>query len=323
MKIKTYLPQIIVISLFILTFIINLQIGLFGDDYYYATFTRDSFWELHKAHYLEVNGRAIVHFLDSIFLAIPKIFWQVLNSVMLSGIAYFGSKIVCDATSHEGKENSSIVKPLIIFFFGILMLNIYVIRQSVYWTTGSFNYVYPIFMLLWYWYVLTKFSKDNFEGKKLMLTSILAFFASATVEQGGMMAFGLTVLFFLYKFINNKKKNEKNNLKKLAIILVCSLIGIASVILTPAQFIRFGLESDETYSIIDSIKNGISFLIKTFIIKDFYRPHIILVLLALLLSFITMKKSEKINDTQGFTLITSFVLRTWFANHDACFSSLW
>ena len=63
---------------------VNLQIGLFGDDYYYATFTKNNFWQLHKAHYLEVNGRVIVHFLDSIFLSIPKIFWQVLNSIMLT-----------------------------------------------------------------------------------------------------------------------------------------------------------------------------------------------------------------------------------------------
>lgn len=63
---------------------VNLQIGLFGDDYYYATFTKNNFWNLHKNHYLEVNGRVIVHLLDSIFLSIPKIFWQILNSIMLT-----------------------------------------------------------------------------------------------------------------------------------------------------------------------------------------------------------------------------------------------
>ena len=63
---------------------VNLQIGLFGDDYYYATFTKNNFRELHKNHYLEVNGRVIVHLLDSIFLSIPKIFWQILNSIMLT-----------------------------------------------------------------------------------------------------------------------------------------------------------------------------------------------------------------------------------------------
>lgn len=330
MKIKTYLPQIILAGLFTLTLLVNLQIGLFGDDYFYATFIRNDFWNLHKTHYLEINGRAIVHFLDSIFLALPNIFWQILNSLMLTGIAYFGSKIVCSAKNLDTEKNSTFTKSLIVFFFGILMLNIWVIRQSVYWTTGSFNYVYPIFMLLWYWYVLFKFSKDNFKGKKLVLTSLLAFFASATVEQGGMMAFGLTVLFFIYNFINNKKKTSIDNLTlnrvKLApilIILACSFIGVATVILTPSQFIRFGLEAEESFNMLDSIKNCILFLINTFIVKDFYRPQVILVLLAVLLSFISIKKSNKLNDEQGFTLITAFILRSRFANNDDCFPSLW
>ena len=323
MKIKTYLPQIILIMLFILTLIVNLQIGLFGDDYYYASFIKNDFWNLHKKHYLEINGRAIVHFLDSIFLALPNIFWQILNSFMLTGIAYFGSKIVCSTKNFEETDKIIFIKSLLIFFFGILMLNIWVIRQSVYWTTGSFNYIYPIFMLFWYWYVLIKNSKDNFRGKKLLLTSLLAFFASATVEQGGMMAFGLTILFFLYNYINNKKKNTSNNLKRLSIILVYSFIGVASVILTPSQFIRFGLEAEESFNMLDSIKNCIKFLIQTFIIKDFYRPQVVLVLLAVLLSFITIKKSEKLNTEQIFTLITAFILRNWFANDDDCFTCLW
>ena len=191
------------------------------------------------------------------------------------------------------------------------MLDIYVIRQSVYWVTGSFNYVYPLFMLLWYWYVLFKFSNDNFKGKKLLLISILAFFASATVEQCGMMAFGLTVLFFLYRFIINKKTGNLNSGQSILapiIILICSLVGIVSVICSPAQFIRFGLEAKESFSIIDSIKNGTVFLKNVFL--NLYKPHLILLLLTLVLSFITIKKSKNLNKKQIFILGSSFILGT-------------
>ena len=305
MKIKAFLPQIILIFIFLLTLIVNLQIGLFGDDYYYATFIRNNFWELHKAHYLDINGRIIVHFLDSIFLAIPRIFWQLFNSVMLTGIAYFGSKIVCEISS---KKENSFIKSLIIFAFGIFMLHIYVIRQSIYWTTGSFNYIYPLFMLMWYWYILFKYDKNNFKGIKLFYTTLLAFFASATVEQGGMMVFGLTLLFFLYKLIINKKENKTANFKKLLLILIFSFIGVASVTITPSQFIRFGLETKENYNVINSMKEYIKFLINTFVIKDFYRPQILLLLLSVILSIITLKKSKKFNDLESFTLITAFIL---------------
>lgn len=324
MKFKQYLPHFVLISLFLLTFLVNLQIGLFGDDYYYATFIKNDFWNLHKTHYLEINGRAIVHFLDTIFLALPNFFWQVFNSLMLTGIAYFGSKIVYNTKKSENADNKIFIKSLLIFFFGILTLNIWVIRQSVYWTTGSFNYIYPIFMLFWYWHVLIKNSKENFKGNKLFLTSILAFFSSATVEQGGMMAFGLTVLLLLKIIFNNRKsKNNKIKLTPILIILFFSFIGVASVILTPSQFIRFGLEAEENFNILISIKNCIIFLINTFIFKDFYRPHVLLALLSLFFTFLTIKKSDKLSSEQTFTLITSFILRSWLTINDYCFTCLW
>ena len=93
MNFRKYLPNILLIILFVATFIVNMQIGLFGDDYYYATFIKNDFWQLHQTHYLQVNGRAIVHFLDTIFLALPNIFWAIANSFMLTAIAYFAKKI--------------------------------------------------------------------------------------------------------------------------------------------------------------------------------------------------------------------------------------
>lgn len=113
MKIKQYFPHFILLILFIFTFIINSQIGLFGDDYYYGTFIRDDFFSLHKKHYLEVNGRVIVHFLDSIFLALPNFLWTILNSIMLTGIAYFGSKI----TKIFSNKKETFLKSIIIFLF--------------------------------------------------------------------------------------------------------------------------------------------------------------------------------------------------------------
>ncbi len=302
MKIKKYIPQILLLVLFILTFAVNSQVPIMGDDYYYATFTRENFWELHKNHYLEANGRAIVHFIDSIFLALPPILWAFLNSVMLTGIAYFGSKIVELFTN----KKEAFKKSIIIFIFGILNLNIYVIRQSVYWITGSFNYVYPIFMLFWYWYILLKNSKTNFNNKQIISTSILAFFASATVEQGGMMSFGATFLLFVYYFLDNKKNNANHNLKRLGIILLISFIGIISVVCSPAQFNRFNLEKENAKPFVESVKDYIKFLANTYIFK--YSMQVLLAVLAVILIFIQRKKLEKVNYNQIYLIISSIIL---------------
>lgn len=279
-----------------------MQIGLFGDDYFYATFFGENFLELHKQHYLESNGRIIVHLLDSIFLALPRFTWSILNSLMLTGIAYFGSKIL---TLFSDKKNV-LIKSIIIFIFGTLILDISITRQSVYWITGSFNYVYPIFLLFWYWYVLLKNSKTNFEGKKLLTTSLLAFFTSATVEQGALMTFGLTVLFFLYNLINNKKNNTTHNLKRLSIILLCSFIGMISVICSPAQFVRYEIETKEAYSIVDSLDKNIDFMIDIFTKQ--YLPHVMLLIFSLVAILVAKKSSEKFNNDQINLIITTIIL---------------
>ena len=58
---------------FILAFLVMRNIPLFGDDYYYITFKDGNFWQMHRDHYLLANGRAIVHFLVTVFISIPPI----------------------------------------------------------------------------------------------------------------------------------------------------------------------------------------------------------------------------------------------------------
>lgn len=301
MNLKKILPNLLLVFSFIATFLVNMQIGLFGDDYYYATFIKDDFWGLHKNHYLTINGRAIVHFLDTIFLSLPNIVWAVANSLMLTFITHLAGKII----SLFSNEKSNYLKTILIFSFGILMLHISVIRQSVYWTTGSFNYVYPIFMLFWYLYALFKAFKNNFEGKQFFLI-LLALLASATVEQASMMVFGSTLLLLVYLLIRNKKLKENNNLKKLVFILLATFIGLSSVILAPGQITRIGLEENESISLIENAKNCILFLIKTF--ATVYLPQVALAIVLLLLFLIFYKKIRKLNFDEIYLLITSIIL---------------
>lgn len=300
MSFRKYLPNVLLAILFITTFIVNMQIGLFGDDYYYATFIKNDFCGLHLNHYLQVNGRAIVHILDTIFLALPNIFWAILNSFMLTSIAYFAQKIVMLFSNKI--ENA--VSSVLIFFFGILMLNICVVRQSVYWITGSFNYVYPIFMLFWYMYALLKNFKTGFK-KSIFPLALLAFFSSATVEQAGMMAFGATILLLIYAIIQDKKFGIKSPYRKIVSILIASTLGLASLLLAPAQFVRIELEENEEINLFENIKLCFVFLAKIFTIK--YFPQCLLAIFSLLL-VIFNKKREKFSNDEIYLLTTTVIL---------------
>ena len=117
--------------------------------------------------------------------------------------------------------------------------------------------------------------------------------------------------YFLYRFIINKRnKTVLHGRVTLAptVILICSLIGIVSVICSPAQFIRFSLEAKEEFNIINSFKNGINFLINIFIKSDIYKAHIILLLFTVFLSFITIKKANKLSYDEILILVSSVIL---------------
>lgn len=131
MKFKKYLPYIFLFMLFLTTLAVNMQIGLFGDDYYYATFTRENFWSMHLNHYQEANGRAIVHILEqaammAFCLTLLLLFYALIkgekyktkNILILLVISFLGMATVIFAPSQfiriglETDENVSIFETI-------------------------------------------------------------------------------------------------------------------------------------------------------------------------------------------------------------------
>ena len=173
--------------------------------------------------------------LVTIFLGLPLPFWAILNSVFLTGICYFVAKI----TSSDKKENIPLI--MVILFFFLSVLDISITRQSVYWLTGSFNYVYPLFLFFAYWFCLKNISKKRF----FILSIILGIFSAATVEQSAMMTFGLTVLITLSHFDGFKNiKNFIQKNKKLFILCFITFFSLCTVILAPSQFRRIKIENE-------------------------------------------------------------------------------
>lgn len=278
---KKYIPLIFAILTFIFTFLVNENVYLFGDDYYYIGFSQGDvaeYFARNAAHYTTMNGRAIVHLLVTFFLSIDMIWWKLLNSFMLACITYFGTKIIPTHTLYSG----------LAFFLFTCSLGIALSRECIYWLTGSFNYVYPLFMLFIYWYALLKYRENK---KHSTLMCILAFFSSATVEQGGMMAFGLTLLLFARDYFVDKKIDKER-----IFILCSSIIGIASVLLSPATFVRYQAENQERLSIGESAINLAKYLANAFLLSKWMLP--------LNISFILLacKKIKEFNKSRALQI---------------------
>ena len=267
---KNNYPLLFAILTFIFVFMATYNVYLFGDDYYYITFSQGSiqdFFNHHINHYLLDNGRVIVHLLASIFLSVNLIWWKIFNSFMLATIAYLGSKLV--------SRNSFYAS--LTFFAGTCLIGINVSRQSIYWLTGSFNYVYPIFMLFIFWYLIEKYINNN---RHTLLLCLLGFLASSTVEQGSMMVLGLTIILFLKEIIITKKFN-----KKLFFVLLFVIIGTSSVILSPATFARIKSENEITIPLFIKVATLLKFLTKSFILSKWILPINIFFLIVSSLKF--------------------------------------
>ena len=102
-------------------------------------------------------------------------------------------------------------------------------------------------MFFIYWYYLLKIAESK---KNFICAIIFGILGSASVEQMGMMTFGITVLTMLSKVKSIKEITKKNGIKELfqknkriVWMLIITFVGIASVLLAPGQFVRINQES--------------------------------------------------------------------------------
>ena len=255
----------IVIAIVVVTYFVNLNIRLYGDDFFYIRFSKvdlSYYINRHTDHYIRGNGRAIVHIMATFFLALDLRVWQVFNSIMMGMLALFGIKAINSVPADFKSSNSVLVA--VIFFASIGYLDHEMTRQSVYWLVGSFNYLYPTVMLLSYWYLLNK--------EKGYLLIIMAFFAAATVEQVGMMTFGLTLMTVLERKFLEKRQPAVH----LIIALVVSFIGMSTVIFAPSVFLRASIENAPVSGFIPLLFYNIKIQGTTFLFSRVMMPYLIM-----------------------------------------------
>lgn len=305
---KKYGLFLILSLIFLSTVMITFQVRLYGDDFFYAQFPPHGlryFISKHIEHYFRANGRVIVHLLATIFLGLPLPLWQIINPLMLVGIAYYGSKTAFCSKA----EQSFTVYASIIFGLGIGFLHPNMTRESVYWLTGSFNYVYPLLMLLIYWYQLSISIDKN---QTSWFLPLLGFLSAATVEQVSLMTFGLTLCVLFEKAFIQKKKLTKMHI----ITLVTTTIGMLTVIAAPGIFLRVSIEDAPTTGFINLLKYNIKKQGTTFLFSNIMMPYHIFAMVA---AFGSILKNRT----------TSVSPKKWWENiiliisSSACISWLW
>ncbi|HBL83840.1 MAG: hypothetical protein A2Y17_08130 [Clostridiales bacterium GWF2_38_85] len=230
--------HITVFVIFMLIQTVTLQfVVLFGDDYYYGSFLKDglgSFISENVVHYTQTNGRAFVHLLDELLLAGGSIFlWRLFNLVVIGVVVYFTAAV--SAKKFIPNSDSAVFRKSLIIscaLFGLLELAI--LRQSVYWATGAMNYLFPYAMFIAFYYFYRKDIETKAFDTRLWL---LAFLACFTSEQSGFVAIATAVyMMVVYAF---KYKTHPHS--QYYVNLIAAGAGFALQIFAPGNSVRQSL----------------------------------------------------------------------------------
>ena len=151
-----------------------------------------------KAHGEEVNGRLVVHFIVQMFEMLPKSLFNVINAALFLCLLLLMSRFL----GIEGKTF-----PLLCLF-GALIVFVPAFGEVFFWLDGSINYLWAILINLLF---LTPFFLLSFHGKpcaagKLVLLSVLGFFAGAYQETMSAVTLFLSVVMLVYAWKFKKVK---------------------------------------------------------------------------------------------------------------------
>ena len=137
---------IALILFFLTNLLIIFRLGIATDDLWFRKVSVCSpsvMLRYFQWHYHKENGRLLAHILTVLFLRnkVTFVIWKTLTVFSLFAYCIIISKL---SAKNRSQYKSAVV--ITVFLFMTVITDIY--TGSVYWLTGSFNYFFPVLLLL-------------------------------------------------------------------------------------------------------------------------------------------------------------------------------
>lgn len=226
-KIKQYFskPMNVVIYIeFLLVLLLNLFVVTTSDDLGYQI--NHGLIDIFKREYIQYmtwTGRTIAHIFARIFLALPKIIFDICNSLCF---VFFTYLIYLHVT--KDKQRKHYILYIIICLLVFLCVPLF--GQTVLWETGSCNYLWTTTIILWF---LLPYRLEETKKHNIVLLFLAGIVAGWTNENTG----GALILMLL--LILGKRLFEKKKLQSCEISgLVGSMVGFLLLVLAPGNKVR-------------------------------------------------------------------------------------
>lgn len=280
--------KIMLLLIFISMLALNFLTPLLADDYSYGLNLANKkltgivdIFNYQMWHYFNWGGRTVAHTFAQTFLMFPKAIFNIINSLMYTGLVYL-IYLHGQLNRKENKKKSY----LILLIHLILWFIIPVFGQSFIWLIGSCNYLWTTVIVL---YFLLLFRKNEHESKwyKVVAMFIIGLLAGWTNENTSV---GLIVI-LLSTLIIDKITTKKWNLTKTKVAgIIGSLIGFILMICAPGNYVRNAEFKDDTFIIVKFIKRAIDI---TGNAEIYILPLIITIIILISLKIYHKKKIEK------------------------------
>lgn len=221
-------------GIFLLLLLCNFLTDLVADDFIYIysfengeriTGIFQIFGSI-KAHSLIMNGRFFAHFFAQLFLLLPKWIFNILNSLIFTGMIYLIYKI-----SSFKKANNL----MILGIFSTVWIFSPTFGQVFLWLDGSCNYLWAYFLgaafILPY---VNSFSNNKFIKSTAVkvLFIILSFISGAYSENSSAAFICVAVLLFFVNLVFFKVKPKIYEI----LGIIFSFAGYITLYLSPAQW---------------------------------------------------------------------------------------
>lgn len=295
-KYKVLILILVLLSVFGFVLVLNYNTSMVSDDYIYhfvfenrmptsETRRLTNVFQLFPSmanHWRLWGGRVTVHFLLQFCFLMGDGFFNVFNSIMF---------IVLGLLIYKHIDNTKDIKiPLLISIYAAIFLFVPQPGATIFWKSGSANYLWASIMILIMTLIYKKHFDDKENIKNTKLNAILIFlyglFIGCSSENGVIALIAIQILFMItYKIKNNK-------------IPMWAYTGVLGTILSyilllisPGNYIR----ANEMYPGVEyKFNNLIEYTLKITYLSYNYIGIIIIV--ALITTIVIITRQEKRKD---------------------------
>lgn len=324
-KIKKYK----IISL-ILMYLVYINIFLMDDDFLFASYHLNGIKNLfiNVINY-GMNGRLIINLLESLILSFDRYLYIIIMPIVILFIVRMIIQL-CSNINNKVEFNFAIEEWLFgIFFFAVLAIDIK--RETLYWISGSFNYLYPAILILIYSNIYYKIRRQK---KAPWYLPILGLLLGASSEQISLMACGIFGCTYIYQIIYKKEKIYRMEI--LSYILV--VLGTLSLFLSAGTMNRVEAESEKvnvvqniftliyncSYSKVSAGILSAVILIEIVMLRNYVKKGYKFFVLTSILSIIILMCTQLLNNGSNILLLGNiFAIMIFLINSVLFFKKKW